>query len=44
MWVSDFGENSPQRLDPKTGQVKEYTYAPTRPAFPNGNLDVEFDT
>jgi len=44
VWVSDFGENSLQRLDPKTGQVKEYTYAPTRPGFSNGNLDVEFDT
>jgi hypothetical protein len=41
VWVSDFGENSLQRLDPKTGQVKEYTYAPTRPGFSNGNLDVD---
>ena len=44
VWVSDFGENSLQRLDPKTGQVKEYTYPQTRPGFSNGNLDVEFDT
>ena len=43
VWVSDFGENSLQRLDPKTGQVKEYTYPPTRPGFSGGNLDVEFD-
>ena len=44
IWVSDFGENSLQRLDPKTGQVKEYTYQPTRPGFSSGNLDLEVDS
>jgi streptogramin lyase len=44
VWLSNFGENSIQRLDPKTGQVKEYAYAQTRPGpYSNGNLDLEFD-
>ena len=43
VWVSDFGENSLSRLDPKTGAVKEYTYPDQRPGFSTGNLDVEFD-
>jgi virginiamycin B lyase len=44
VWISNFGENSIQRLDPKSGQVKEYTYAQTRPGpYSNGNLDIEFD-
>jgi streptogramin lyase len=44
VWLSNFGENSIQRLDPKTGAVKEYAYAQTRPGpYSNGNLDLEFD-
>ena len=44
VWLSNFGENSIQRLDPKTGQVKEYAYEQTRPGpYSNGNLDLEFD-
>jgi len=44
VWLSNFGENSIQRLDPKTGAVKEYAYNQTRPgAYSNGNLDLEFD-
>jgi streptogramin lyase len=44
VWITNFGENSIQRLEPKTGQVKEYTYAQTRPGpYSNGNLDIEFD-
>ena len=44
VWISNFGENSLLRLDPKTGVVREYAYAPTRPGpYANGNLDLEFD-
>jgi streptogramin lyase len=44
VWLSNFGENSIQRLDPKTGAVKEYAYEQTRPGpYSNGNLDLEFD-
>jgi len=44
VWVSDFGENSLSKLDPKTGKVAEYTYPQTRTGgYANGNLDVEFD-
>ncbi len=44
VWVTDFGENSLSRLDPKTGKVVEYTYPQTRPGeYSNGNLDLEFD-
>jgi streptogramin lyase len=44
VWITDFGENSLSKLDPKTGQVKEYSYPQTRPGgYSNGNLDLEFD-
>ena len=44
VWVTDFGENSLSKLDPKTGKVVEYTYPQTRPGgYANGNLDLEFD-
>ena len=44
VWITNFGENSIERLDPKSGAVKEYTYAQTRPGpYSNGNLDIEFD-
>src|SRR5215467_12185759 len=44
VWITDFGENSLSKLDPKTGEVKEYTYPQTRPGgYSNGNLDLEFD-
>ncbi|HMI96138.1 MAG TPA: carboxypeptidase regulatory-like domain-containing protein [Micropepsaceae bacterium] len=44
VWVTDFGENSLSKLDPKTGKVVEYTYPQTRPGdYSNGNLDLEFD-
>ena len=44
VWISNFGENTLSRLDPKTGQVKVYTYAQTRPGgYSDGNLDLEFD-
>lgn len=44
VWISNFGENTLSRLDPKTGTVKEYTYPQTRPGgYSDGNLDLEFD-
>ena len=44
VWISNFGENTLSRLDPKTGIVKEYTYKQTRPGdYSDGNLDLEFD-
>jgi streptogramin lyase len=44
VWLSDFGENSLSKLDPKTGKVTEYTYPQNRPGlYSNGNLDLEFD-
>lgn len=44
VWLSNFGENSLSKLDPKTGTVKEYTYDQVRKgAYSNGNLDLEFD-
>jgi virginiamycin B lyase len=44
VWLSNFGENSLSKLDPKTGKVTEYKYDQVRPgAYSNGNLDLEFD-
>lgn len=44
VWLSNFGENSLSKLDPKTGAVKEYTYDQVRKGpYSNGNLDLEFD-
>ena len=44
VWLSNFGENSLSKLDPKTGKVVEYKYDQVRPgAYANGNLDLEFD-
>jgi virginiamycin B lyase len=44
VWLSNFGENSLSKLDPKTGKVTEFTYPQVRPGpYSNGNLDLEFD-
>ena len=43
VWFSNFGENALAKLDPKTAKVTEYPYQPTRPGFPNGNLNLERD-
>jgi virginiamycin B lyase len=44
VWLSNFGENSLSKLDPKTGKVVEYKYDQVRPgAYSDGNLDLEFD-
>ncbi len=44
VWISNFGENTLSKLDPKTGVVKTFTYPQTRPGgYSDGNLDLEFD-
>jgi streptogramin lyase len=44
VWLSNFGENSLSKLDPKTGKVTEFKYDQVRPGpYSNGNLDLEFD-
>jgi len=43
VWFSNFGEQFLGRLDPKSGQVTEYTVPLTRPGFPTGMLDLEAD-
>jgi len=44
VWLSNFGENSLSKLDPKTGKVTEFKYDQVRPGrYANGNLDLEFD-
>jgi len=44
VWISNFGQNTLSKLDPKTGDVKVFKYAQTRPGdYSDGNLDVEFD-
>ena len=44
VWISNFGENTLARLEPKSGAIKVYSYAQTRPGgYSDGNLDLEFD-
>ena len=43
VWFSNFGENALAKLDAKSGKVTEYPYAPTRPGYAFGNLDLERD-
>ena len=44
VWISDFGGNSLTRLDPRTGEIKEFPYPALRPeGYATGNLDVELD-
>ena len=42
-WYVDFGRQYLGKLDPKTGNVKEYQVPITKPGFPLGLLDLEFD-
>jgi streptogramin lyase len=41
VWYSNFGEQYLGRLDPKTGQHKEYPLPELKKGFPNGSLDLE---
>jgi virginiamycin B lyase len=43
VWFSEFDTQALGRFDPKTGQVKEFPIPVTRPGFPEGSLDLEFD-
>jgi len=43
VWFSNFGEQFLGKLDPRTGQVKEYPVPLHRPGFPTGMLDLETD-
>src|SRR5580693_7682852 len=42
-WYSDFGEQFLGRLDPKTGEVKEWPVPELKPGYPVGSLDIEED-
>jgi streptogramin lyase len=42
-WYSSFGEQNLGRLDPKTGQVREYKVEMTKPGFPTGFLGLRQD-
>jgi virginiamycin B lyase len=43
VWYSSFGEQRLGRLDPRTGAVKEYELALTKPDFPTGVLGLRTD-
>jgi streptogramin lyase len=43
VWFSEFGDDNLGRLDPRTGNVKEYPIPTMRPQEPKGSLDLEFD-
>jgi streptogramin lyase len=42
-WYSSFGEQNLGRLDPKTGEVKEFPIALSKPGFPTGSLALRTD-
>jgi virginiamycin B lyase len=43
IWYSNFVENFLGRLDPRTGEHKEYPYPVLKPGFPTGSLALEPD-
>src|SRR5262249_51648245 len=43
VWYSNFGEQYLGRLDPKTGQHREYAMPVLKEGFPTGNLDLNTD-
>ena len=43
VWFSEFGDDNLGRLDPRTGEVREYPIPTMRPNEPKGSLDLEFD-
>jgi len=43
VWYSNFVENFLGRLDPKTGEHREYAYPELKPGFPTGALALEPD-
>jgi virginiamycin B lyase len=42
VWYNDFREPMIGRLDPRTGEVKEWRLPPLKPGFPEGILSIEF--
>lgn len=43
VWYGDFGRNYLGRLNPRTGEVKEWQVPLLKPDFPKGLLDIKFD-
>jgi streptogramin lyase len=43
VWYNDFREPLIGRLDPRTGETKEWTMPPLKPGFPEGTLSIEFN-
>jgi len=43
VWYSNFVENFLGRLDPRTGEHKEFAYPEVKPGFPNGSLALAAD-
>ena len=43
IWYSSFGEQTPGKVDPKTGEVTEYTIPTQKPGWPLGQLGLEAD-
>src|SRR5260221_8560440 len=41
VWYNDFREPLIGRLDPRTGEIKEWTFPPLKPDFPPGTLSIE---
>jgi virginiamycin B lyase len=43
VWYSNFGEQAIGRLDPKTGQVMEFSVPENKPGWPTGELGLQSD-
>jgi virginiamycin B lyase len=43
IWYNDFREPLIGRLDPRTGETKEWRMPPLKPGFPEGTLSIEFN-
>jgi streptogramin lyase len=43
VWYNDFREPLIGRLDPRTGESKEWRMPPLKPDFPEGTLSIEFN-
>ena len=43
VWYNDFQQPLIGRLDPRTGETKEWRFPPLKPGFPTGTLTIQFD-
>jgi streptogramin lyase len=43
VWYSEFSQSYIGRLDPRTGDVKEWKIPVRKPDFPEGSLDIQLD-